>query len=203
MESRYIYLGLLAVTNAVAGLVVRALCLSRASNRRLLAEKSQLQRDLDLLKKAATEFRDEADHSNALIRLLDLHVQQRSSEIDTLRMLLLRRDQEIRLLQKDAEGTAFSGPVSEQGGKTSEEMGISSGSAVDQARPAPGQERLVLPISPEEQRALLSPAPSSGSGSRPAGQDEQGAGVSVTRDWRESLGRMLGVLDAMEREVRK
>ncbi len=195
MESQYFLLGMLAAMMVTVGLIVRALHVNRATNRRLSAEKAQLQRELQLLKETAAESRGEAERSNSLVRLLNQEVQQRSSEVDTLRMLLLRRDQEIWLLRKGAEKISSPG----QAGKASEESSKPSASTGDQTQLTPGPEQTTSLISQEEQRALLSSVRRTDDWTEM--QEKRNAEVGAARYWENSLDRMLGVLDAMEREV--
>ncbi len=195
MVSQYVYLGLLAALIAAIGSLVWSLHLSRTNNRQLSTEREQLLKELELQKQAATEFHNDAERSNALVRLLDRQVRQRSSEIDVLRMLLLRRDQEIHLLQRDAEKARSPVSTPEQGGRPPEGMPPS--------RFGSGEQPTASLITLEEQQALLSPSGSSSAGNRAGEREGQHAGENITRAWKENLERMLGVLDAIEREVRQ
>jgi len=205
MAGIYLCLGLVALIVAMFGLMAYAIHSSKLSNRRVMGELVELRKLLEREQQALREAQQEAALNKSVIHPLSKpEIQQRNSELEMLRLLILRQDEEIRLLQKDADDMRQSlARLSSTDG--SMEPAVASlfkkepRSTGDRMRKAP-----VLAVEPEPAMVAAASAASYGKGRNQSNYEPiLGPQLSSTKEpsWKENLDGILSMLDAMEREV--
>lgn len=185
MLSLYFYLGLSALIFATLGFLLHAFCFSGLPARAQAKEIEGLQEALNEKQKEALQAREEIIKTNTVLRSLEQQIRQRNEEMETLRRLAARQDQEISLLQRDAETlrTIATGSRDVQGLREEARKGCTPEAAEAPASPARWGETQVV------QRESRKAEPSSKS--------------CDATPWRNNLSDILGLLDAMEKEIDK
>ncbi len=185
MLSVCFFLGLLALVFAILGFLLHAFYFSRGTTQAEEKELSDLRKSLAEKQKETLEAREEIAKTNHLLHSLEQQIHRRNEEMERLRQWVARQDQEISLLQKDAEAIRT--------------MATDSADAQNRSTLAPtGAASDVV-----ESAGSLAAPPEVPAVSRDVQSVTSAPKASEWPAWRENLDNILGMLDAMEKEVDK
>jgi hypothetical protein len=218
MPSVYLDLGLVLLIIAIFGLLAYSTRSTKLTNRRVLSDLAELRKFLERELRALRESRQEATRENSLVPSTgSSEPQQRNSELEALRLLILRQDDEIRILQRETDDMRHSlarlgstgGFVDATLASALKTAAVSAGAQVAQASDRAAGTEWTASVAASEasfgnRRDLLNY--NSRSEAQFPGAKETVSRVSVDSakevvGWKENLDGILSMLDAMEREV--
>jgi hypothetical protein len=218
MSDVYLYVGFVALIVAMLGLLACAIHSVKSGNRRVMQELAEsrklLERELRTLREAQLETVRDTSAAGSPERP---EVPPRNSELETLRLLILHQDEEIRMLQREAEDMHQSlAGLSSTAGLTATVTALVPDRGQEEARG--DQMRRPTGRAAESGFAMGATSSSASFGKRrdPSIYEPMpGIQFSRTKErraarpdehvqeagWKENLDGILNMLDAMEREV--
>ncbi len=104
MPRIYLDLGLVLLIIAIFGLLAYSTRSTKLTHRRVLSDLAELRKFLERELRALRETRQEAARERSLVSSPgNPEPQQRNSELEMIRSLILRQDDEIRILQRETD----------------------------------------------------------------------------------------------------
>ncbi len=172
----FFWLALIAVTFGLLGFILHAFYFSRQRRLQALSKAQEsLQRILAFREKETQDAKEEISKTRMLVHSLEQQLGQSHDAMQALQQAVKRQEEEIRLLQKKNTEAAL---------------------AVARA------EELQRPIAVKKDEATE--APPAPSYLADESENNQIAGAKdVTPLWKENLNSILGMLDKIEKEVKK
>jgi len=186
----YFYLVLLAAIFGVLGFLFRAFCFPVDSDLKARQKIESLQRELKQRQTELRDAREKITKTTTSVRSLEQQIKQRNEDMEKFRKMASKQDEEIAALQKEAATIRAALAAAKKGHDTSAKAESAAPSPRTGAAPMPAQEPKVAPQAAgdkSEQKLLPSTA-------------QSGAAAPV---WRENLNNVVGILNEMEKEIKK
>ena len=218
MTDVYLHVGFAALIVAMLAVLIFSIQSLKLGNRRVMGEIAEMRRLLERELRALREAQQEPVRDKRTTGSPGRpEAPPRNSELETLRLLVLRQDEEIRMLQKEAEriqqslaGLNSAAELMEAADALSRAQG-QQGTRGDQVQRSKGAVVESKTVMGEASRRVffgkdlelskyeaMSTAPFYKAKERRGGSIEERAQEA---GWKENLEGILSMLDAMEREV--
>ena len=188
----YFYLVSLAAIFGLLGFLIHSFCFTTAEDTGTRQKIASLQKELKERQTELREAREKITKTGASVRSLEQQIKQRNEEMEKLRKMVSRQDEEIAALQKEA-ATIRTALAAGKKGPDKPAKPESSAPAVRTGASAPPAPEPKATPRVDEDKAQQKQPPS-------AAAPQSGAAGPV---WRENLNNIVGILDAMEKEIKK
>ncbi len=176
MKMIFFWLALIAVIFGMLGFLLHAFYFGRKERLQTLSKENEgLKRILAFREKETQDAREEISKARMLIHSLEQQLGQSNDAMQALRQVAERQEEEIRLLQKKNAAAA-----------------LAVAGAEDRHSSIAAKKEVIVEVPP---------TPSAIVGESINDQADEGRGMTPL--WKENLNNILGMLDKIEKEVKK